>query len=153
MKLASRIILAAIILAVFAVFATARIYPALSGLSTISVRGISMQPTIPLSALAFVEAQDRYAVGDIVSFHTGSTITTHRISGDWSGTGKGPWQTKGDGNKAPDADLVPTASIIGKVVGYVPWLGFGLTSLQEPPVVMFLMILAATLLYLPSVRR
>lgn len=142
-------LLTMIVLAVLALFVVARAYPALNGYSTVHIAGRSMEPTIPLSALAYVAPAERFRVGDVVTFAMGDNIITHRIVGDWSGIGRGPWQTKGDANAAPDAELVPSNRIIGAAVAYVPLAGLLVTIVTQAPVMAFVLILAALLLYLP----
>lgn len=147
-------VLAALIAAVFVVFALARVYPFLNDYQTVHIQGRSMEPAIPLSALAYVQSPaDSYAIGDVVTYAIGSQLVTHRISGDWSGIGNGPWQLTGDANDAPDGQLVTNGAIIGKAVAYVPFAGLLVSSLTQPPVIAFLLILAALLLYLPDTRR
>lgn len=148
MRILRNLLILAILLGVFAVFGVARAYPAIRGWQTVTLHGISMQPTIPLSALVYLEPDPSPAIGQVVTFRHGSQLVTHRIVGDWSGIGKGPWQTQGDNNDAPDADLVPSSAIVGQAVGYLPVVGLVADLLQQVPVMAFLLLLVALLLYL-----
>ena len=43
------------------------------------------------------------------------------------------FQTKGDANEAPDANLVPYENVIGRALFDIPYLGYVANYIQNPP--------------------
>lgn len=88
------------------------------GYRTFSVLSPSMGQTAPVGSLVVTHAAPSYVTGDIIAFHHGQRVYTHRIVGtDGSG-----FLTKGDLNGASDPWIVESSDIIGQAV----WLGGGL---------------------------
>lgn len=155
MRLACNVLLVLLIAGVLVIFLAARAYPTLAGYETVEIRGRSQGDNPPLGALAFIRPQDRYTIGDVVTFRAANgEFVSHRLVDTWSGDPHGPlFQSKGDANVAADAVLVDTSEIVGRVEMWIPWLGILAAMLSTLPVIAFLMILAALLLYLPSSPR
>jgi len=84
------------------------------------VKTPSMGTTAPVGTLVAVQAQDSYAIGDVVSYARNGTVYTHRIV-DVTAQG---FITKGDINGAPDALPVSQSEIVGTVAFYGKYLGF-----------------------------
>lgn len=138
-------------LACLALFATRVVYPALTGLTPVSIRTPSMAPTIPPGALVYVDRTHTPRIGDVVTFQTESgDLITHRLTGDWSGIGLGPWQTKGDANSAPDATLIPTSAILGTATSYLPILGTVNHLLSQPALIAFVLMASMTIVLWPA---
>lgn len=100
--------------------------PALGGRAMV-IGGGSMEPAIDRGALvlALPAGAEGYAVGDVVTIHQGAaTPYTHRITRLTEHAGEPYIETKGDANAHPDAVIVPTAAIIGRVVMQIPLLGY-----------------------------
>lgn len=54
-------------------------HPTVFGYSVAVVASGSMEPALSVDDMIFSRAQDRYEVGDIITFAKGSSLTTHRI--------------------------------------------------------------------------
>lgn len=134
-------------------FAARVAYPFLTGQGVVNIRGASMEPTIPFGALAYVEPVEHPKVGEVVTFSINGTLVTHRIVDSWSGLPEGPWLTQGDANAAPDAGAVQSDQIVGRVTGWLPWVGLVAAVLTTPPVMAFVLLLALALLVWPSLMR
>ncbi len=119
---------------VLALFALT-ILPALlrtAGFETYTVRGGSMSPTIPLGAMVLVQREPGSAVnaGDVITFEApNSTIVTHRVVGRTAGDAP-TFITQGDANPNPDPDMVPSTSVVGRVIFSVPAAGAALVAVS-----------------------
>lgn len=120
--------------------------PTVFGYSTAVVMSGSMEPELSVGDLIVNCAQGNYAVGDVVTFDTGSTLTTHRIVGESS---EG-YVTQGDANNASDLDAVPPESIVGRVVASVPHAGDFVIFLRSPVGLSALLFAGFLILWLPS---
>jgi len=85
----------------------------------------SMEPTIPVSAAVITKRQAEYAVGDVITFRSSDAAildcpNTHRIVNVIVNDGQLVYQTQGDANSLPDAELVPFDDVFGKVVCITP---------------------------------
>ncbi len=86
--------------------------PAILGYRTAVVLTGSMEPAIRADDLVIVHRQETYSAGDIIMFRSGANTTTHRVT---EVTAEG-YRTKGDANNTADADTVPPADVLGRVV-------------------------------------
>ena len=107
------------------------------GFDTYVVLSGSMEPVHKTGALIYARDADTSTLetGDVITFQSpgSSTIVTHRII-DITDDGTGRYfQTKGDANAEPDAQLVPESNVIGKVAFSVPYLGYLANYIQNPP--------------------
>lgn len=96
-----------------------------------------MQPAINVGDLVVVHSSakitaptpgtpPKYKVGDVVAFSgqkDANTIITHRIANVKTEEGKILYETKGDANNVPDANLVAENKILGKNTFKIPALG------------------------------
>lgn len=103
----------------------------LVGYRYFSVVSPSMGETAPVGTLVVTLPKDQYSVNDIVSFHRGSRIYTHRIIE----TDKdGNYITKGDLNDTADAlplkhdQIIGSSVFMGKYLGWV-WQGLPLLAI------------------------
>ena len=71
-----------------------------------------MEPAIRADDLVIVHRQETYSAGDVIMFRSGANTTTHRVT---EVTAEG-YRTKGDANNTADADTVPPADVLGRVV-------------------------------------
>ena len=94
-------------------------FPSFFGFSNAVVVTGSMAKSIEIDDMVIIHKQNKYSVGDIISFKGRNSMVTHRIVG----TNMNGFITKGDANNAIDIETVPQASIIGKVVLVIPKLG------------------------------
>lgn len=99
------------------------------------VKSGSMEPTILTGSIVVVKPAASYAKNDIITFgeDTRQQIpTTHRIidiQGDFSTL---TYITKGDANEEADGTPITQRDIIGKVVFWVPYMGYVLDFARQP---------------------
>lgn len=100
------------------------------GYRVYAVRTGSMTPTYPTGALVLdAPASSRTpAVGDVITFHVGSSLVTHRVQAI-SAAG---YATKGDANPTPDAWTIPRSHVVGRVIAGTPELGYVLVFFHQP---------------------
>ncbi len=144
------VLLLLLIVLVVATMLVARGIPAVIGGTTFVVAGGSMEPTLPLGAAVVVApvAASDLAVGDIVSLRAGEhhAVFTHRIArlADHDGS---PWiGTRGDANAAADPSLAPATDVIGRLVFFVPLLGYLVMAVGSLQGLMFMVSLGVLLL-------
>jgi signal peptidase I len=104
-----------------------------AGLDTYTVRGGSMSPSIPIGSIVVVEhvPADAVRASDVITFTApNATVVTHRVLGRTADSAP-TFITQGDANSAPDPDFVASASVIGRVVWSVPFLGAALVALSS----------------------
>lgn len=94
-------------------------FPSFFGYSNAVVVTGSMANSIEVDDMVIIHKQNKYSVGDIISFKGKNSLVTHRIVG----TNVNGFITKGDANNSIDIETVPQASIIGKVVLVIPKAG------------------------------
>ena len=142
-----------------------------------AVQSGSMEPTIPTGSLIFIQkvsGEDLVAgnkpVGDVVVYYFQNTkITDYFLFAVYDPT---PWShravdkaeingtfyvlTKGDANRYPDQNplnpnsWVPMDRVIGKVVWFVPYLGYPFLWVKNPFVVLAVLIVLIILIILPE---
>lgn len=88
----------------------------------------SMTPAISPGDAVIVGAQEPGTIerSDVITYHRGDTEipTTHRVIGITETSDGYLYETKGDANEGPDADLVPHQNVIGSVVLTIPYIGY-----------------------------
>lgn len=104
-----------------------------SGLAIVYSR--SMEPAMPMGSLALMSLVDpaTIEVGDIIAFHPPScrdVVVSHRVIEVIKGEPLS-FRTKGDANDAPDPDILTAESIVGRVTGHVPHVGFSIDKIRE----------------------
>lgn len=120
--------------------------PTVFGYSTAVVMSGSMEPTLGVGDLIINRTQDNYAVGDVITFDTGTNLTTHRITE----VTKEGFITQGDANNAADSDVVSLEAVVGKVVASVPQAGDAVLFLKSPIGLSILLFVGFLILWLPS---
>ncbi len=119
--------------------------PTLFGFSWAVVLSGSMEPEISLDDLIISKEQDSYEVGDIITFESGKSFTTHRIVGKE----EGGYITKGDANNTEDALPVGQENIVGKVFYTIPKIGLVLGYLKTPMGLMCMVLLGIMMIEVP----
>lgn len=98
--------------------------PGLLGWQQMTVLTGSMEPTVPVGSMVYVEPTEpkELTEGDIITFtrDDGETVT-HRVV--QNKTVEGKIVTKGDANEEQDIDPVSYADVVGKVALTVPSMG------------------------------
>jgi signal peptidase len=143
------------------------------------VESPSMTPTMPTGSLIFIQKispQDIVAgskpIGDIIVFddpeYPTTTVTDYGIFAVYSPT---PWShrvineteingtyyflTKGDANLFPDENpnnpgtWVPQSHVIGKIVWYVPDLGYPFLWIKNPVVIVIILVILVIIAFVP----
>ena len=124
--------------------------PLILGFGSAVVISGSMEDTIPLLSMVILQAQEEYFVDDIVVYEGNTYCVTHRIiSIDTDEAGQ-KWVTaKGDFNSAAD-DPIPYEHIIGKVLFWIPGVGYVQQFMQKPIGFLTLTLLVGALICLPE---
>jgi len=105
------------------------------GYQALIVQSGSMEPAIDTGALVIVQARDRYAVDEVITFTTGDADgipTTHRIVEDGLQAGALVYTTKGDANNDTDPEPIRPENVIGRVLLDIPFLGYLLDFARQP---------------------
>lgn len=111
----------------------------LVGLQVFTVLSGSMEPTYQTGSIIYVKKVDPFTLtaGDVITFMVDAeTIATHRVAGivpDEDDPSVIRFRTKGDANEMEDAKLVHCANVLGKPVFTIPYLGYLISYIQEPP--------------------
>lgn len=124
-------------------------HPTAFGYSAAVVASGSMEPALSVDDMILNHIQDGYAVGDIITFDKGGSLTTHRIV---AVTDEG-YITQGDANNAADSDPVAPREVVGRVVGHLPGIGSLLAALKTPLGMTLLFFVGLILLELPFFFR
>lgn len=126
----------------FGIYQTAKPFVVMSG---------SMEPAVPVGSVVLVRPQAGYAPGDVISFAAQGNqenIVTHRIvfRRYLEGLGSDPvYNTAGDANEEMDKWEVTSEQIVGKVLFYVPYIGYGVDFVKQPFGFILLVIVPATI--------
>lgn len=138
--------------------------PWLVGWQVVVVLSGSMQPSLPLGSVVFVQPRGAASVevGDILTYRLGSqggpgsgqrvVEVTHRVV---EVLHQGPdlyFRTQGDANKAPDPHLVPAENVVGTVWARIPYLGYVANGLRRPLVLLLLVGVPGALIVAGEVR-
>jgi signal peptidase len=123
------------------------IIPAVTGTKAVTITANSMQQTLPLGTLVYIQPQEAYALGDVVTFPWNGTFVTHQLVGHPENPTNGDtdttrWNTKGTNNTQPDPWTIRTEDIKGKVLYALPYGGTVLKVLSFPVVWAFLGLVA-----------
>ena len=86
----------------------------------------SMEPVLNVGGVVVVKPvqPSDISAGDIISFHSGETLITHRVTDAVSNRGELYFVTKGDANEEPDILPVPAENVVGNVIFDAPYLGY-----------------------------
>jgi len=119
---AVNIILIWLIVIVVALF----LLPRFGGWRFDAVLSGSMEPALPLGGVVFIKPVEPADIGtgDIIAYRSGEPLITHRVVDVITDGIESSFITKGDANESPDLSPVPAASVVGKVIFDVPYLGY-----------------------------
>ena len=120
-------------------------YPTIFGYSTAVIVSGSMEPALSVDDLILNHIQSSYVEGDIITFRSGNSLTTHRIV---AVTQEG-YVTQGDANNAADLNVVSSNAIVGRVVTIIPHVGRALAFLKTPFGIMALVLVGVLIIELP----
>lgn len=116
--------------------------PDFCGYKSFIIVSESMKPTLNVKDAIFVKSIDEnmLEVHDIISFHDGDDINTHRIIGIINNNGKREYITKGDNNKNEDKERISYDKIEGKYVFRIKYFGFFVKWIQSKVTLILLII-------------
>ena len=103
----------------------------------------SMEPTIMVGDAIFVKKvpEKEIKINDIISFHDGECINTHRIVGVSEENGIKMYRTKGDNNRGEDKEKVSYDQIEGKYLFKINNFGNLIKVLQSKVTLVILILL------------
>ena len=103
----------------------------------------SMEPTIMVGDAIFVKKvpEKEIKINDIISFHDGECINTHRIVGVSEENGIKMYRTKGDNNRGEDKEKVSYSQIEGKHLFKINNFGNLIKVLQSKVTLVILILL------------
>jgi signal peptidase len=109
------------------------VLPAVFASSLAVVYSGSMEPAMPMGAIAVMEPVDpaKIKVGDIIAFDPTWDATDVTISHRVIEVLEAGFVTKGDANEDPDFEIVPPANVIARVRFNIPDLGYVLARISK----------------------
>ena len=126
-------VLLGIMIAALGVLAALFFVPKILGYQELAVLTGSMEPELPVGALAYVKKTEPETLkpGDVIAYRlSDGTMVTHRITEVSPETRS--VTTKGDANDAADAAPVSYDSVVGKLRFSLPFLGFAGIYIRRP---------------------
>ena len=111
----------------------------LIGLQVFTVLSRSMEPAYHVGSLINVKDVDPFELesGEVITFMLDeNTVATHRIVEvvpDEEDDSVVRFRTKGDANENVDGSLVHYKNVIGSPVFTIPYLGYAVSYIQNPP--------------------
>lgn len=86
----------------------------------------SMEPELNVGGVVLIKPVEPLDIipGDIIAYHSGEEIVTHRVIEVVTSGGGPSFITKGDANEDPDPLPVAATSVVGRAVFDVPYLGY-----------------------------
>lgn len=103
----------------------------------------SMEPNLKIGDVVIIKEtkQEDIQKGDIITFKENSEAITHRVDEIINMDGQEYYRTKGDNNTSQDADLVEYKNIEGKFTFKIEGIGKIITNIQEPIIVIAIIII------------
>ena len=159
--LATVVIAIAFVVLLRCVFTPSGEIPTVMGYGFMRTLTGSMEPAIPVHSLVVVhtDEDETYNAGDIITFHSSDSnldgsLNTHRIVAvDTDAQGQPVYRTKGDANAVEDADPVPAANVVGRVVFISAGLGVVVSLLTNPLLFFPLIVVPLAVLLVLEIRR
>ena len=111
------------------------VLPKALGFQMYHVLSGSMEPTLPVGCLIYVQAgiPEEVEAEDVIAFYVSSPedsgIITHRVVAN--NVVSGTFETKGDANERQDPVPVPYGNYIGRVRLMIPYMGEVLTCMSS----------------------
>lgn len=94
----------------------------------------SMEPSIPVGSIIYIQRFNTYKTGSIISFkNTAGQTITHRIVERITKGEQLFYKTKGDANKNADDTLVAQKDVIGRKELVIPYIGRFIVFLKTLP--------------------
>jgi len=122
--------------------------PTLFGYSIQRVGSDSMAPTLYTNDMVINKKQDKYEVGDIVTYVYKGQVRTHRVKFI---TDIG-YMTRGDNRDSNDPEITQDM-IVGKVINHIPKIGAVLKIFQSLVFDIGVLVVCVLLLVLPPILK
>lgn len=151
-----------ILVAVVVLLALLLVGVRLIGWQVYTVLSGSMEPTYHTGSIIYVKDVDPFTIedGQVITFMMDEdTIATHRVVGvvpDEEDSSVIRFRTKGDANESEDGTLVHYKNVIGTPVFTIPYLGYLVSYIQQPPgmyVAICAVAILILLLFVPDIMR
>lgn len=123
------------------------------------VQSGSMEPAIKTGSVVYTKSSDKYKVDDVITFQgisseTGkadSYYTTHRVV-EIIKDGE-QYKTKGDANTGDDSEVIDKNYVIGKVMFFVPYLGYAMNYAWTKIGLIVLVIIPGTIIIYSEILK
>ena len=130
----------------FVVFTLITSKTPIAGIQSFIVLSGSMSPKFPTGSIVYAKSADTYNSNDVITFKNNSgQIVTHRITKIITDNNTVKYQTKGDANENADKTFVSAKDVLGKIVFFVPYIGYLVGFLKTPLGISAFIILPATM--------
>lgn len=118
--------------------------PDFLGIKTYIILSGSMEPELTVGDMIIVKEvdEDKLNVGDIISYRDGANVVTHRIIKIDTINGTKQFITKGDHNNVEDRGALTIASVEGKIIGKVAYIGKFILFLKNKYVLIILAVVS-----------
>lgn len=138
----------------FAILFIVSALPIEKGPKAMVVLSGSMRPVFAEGDLIVTFPFKNYKIDDIVNYQKiGAEMSvTHRIVEMSVEAGQPVFYTKGDANDGRDASPVYLAEIKGKVLFWIPFMGYLVTYMKNPIVFIIILILCSSLIIYEQVK-
>lgn len=109
----------------------------------------SMKPSINKEDVVIVkkEKEDKFNIGDVITFKKDNKVITHRITNIEEQDGKKIYTTKGDNNNLEDHEKIDYSIIEGKNILTIPKLGYVVNILENQIVFLFIVLMLLILIF------
>ena len=124
------------------------------GIYIFNIVSESMEPTLDINDVVVVQKCEpsQLQIGDIITFQQNESIISHRIINITKEKGNLKFQTKGDNNKIPDANLLESEQVYGKVIFTIRKIGKVVNYIQNARGFINIVIFAVIVYILVSLR-
>lgn len=128
--------------------------PLLVNIKTYVVTSGSMKPLYPVGSVIYVKNIDPNTIkkNDIITFYKNGSVATHQVYE--IDRQNQEFKTQGinnkdeNGNIIHDAEPVKFSSLIGKPVFCIPYLGYIVSLIKEPPGIYIVIIVTILMLFI-----
>lgn len=139
--------IAGTMLVLFLIITGISLLPIKNNIELLSIQSGSMEPTMKVGSFAISKPMEKYEANDIIAFQPGirdETIVTHRIVEiDYV---EGKVVTKGDANEESDIETITPAKINGKVIFWIPYLGYIVNFSKTLPGLIIIIIIPSLII-------
>jgi signal peptidase len=94
----------------------------------------SMEPVLNVGGVVVIRPVDTASIreGDIIAYHSGELLITHRVVQVSTTEGDISFVTKGDAAEEADLRPISAENVVGKVIFHVPYFGYLAAFIKTP---------------------